>query len=171
MSKNCKPKPLNPVTFQREIISSVPTIRMIKRRLEAGQSLPEGTLKLLHWVRKKSLDYLRRGIDNWVIAYVNYNSRSSAQIHHPCAWHLCPERSEDESWRWPGKTARKILTRLKRGPRHPSQPTSSKWKMAKGTPNGKNWRDACSRKRGIMGSTGRDQRTSSRFLAEGYSSI
>ena len=59
MSKNCKPKPLNPVTFQREIISSVPTIRMIKRRLEAGQSLPEGTLKLLHWVRKISLDYLR----------------------------------------------------------------------------------------------------------------
>jgi len=34
----------------REIISSVPTIRMIKRRLEAGQSLPEGTLKLLHWI-------------------------------------------------------------------------------------------------------------------------
>ena len=59
MNKNCIPKPLNPVTFQREIISSMPSIRMIKRRLEAGQSLPEGTLKLLHWVRKISLDYLR----------------------------------------------------------------------------------------------------------------
>jgi len=34
----------------REVIASLPPIRVIRRRIETGKSLPEGTLKLLHWI-------------------------------------------------------------------------------------------------------------------------